>query len=52
MKLTDQQKINRLISIIRRFMMEHNKGSSAQDHFCRCPICIEGQKLLARVEKG
>jgi hypothetical protein len=52
LKLTDQQKINRLVTIIRRFMLEHNKGSSSRDHFCRCPICVEAGKLLERVEKG
>lgn len=52
LKLTDQQKINRLVTIIRRFMMEHNKGSSGAKFFCRCPICTEGQKLLDRIEKG
>lgn len=50
--LTDQQKINRLVTIIRRFMMEHIKGSSGRRHFCSCAICTEAAKLLERVEKG
>lgn len=52
LKLTDQQKINRLVTIIRRFMLEHNKGSSGAKFFCRCSICTEGSKLLEQVEKG
>jgi len=44
---SDQVSKAKLISILRRFMMEHAKSASRA--VCLCSICVDARKLLEKI---